>query len=104
MSKEKKTWREDQARFYGSIAWQNLREVIRKERGGLCERCLKRGIYKPGEVVHHIKALDASNVDDPAIALNPENLMLLCVECHADIHAKHPKRYTIDEEGKVICK
>ena len=97
-------WRDRQIQFYGSIAWQNLREAVKKERGGLCERCRKKGIYKAGIVVHHIRELDAANINDPAIALNPENLMLLCVECHAEIHQKHPRRYVIGEDGKVICK
>lgn len=61
--------------------------------------CLKNGIYKAATLVHHIKPVTAENVHDPDITLNPENLMALCVDCHAAIHST--RRYYIDENGNV---
>lgn len=61
--------------------------------------CLKNGIYKAATLVHHIKPVTAENVHDPDITLNPENLMTLCVDCHAAIHST--RRYYIDENGNV---
>lgn len=99
---ENTKWREDQIRFYTSRAWKDLRAYIIKERGGLCESCLKQGIIKAADVVHHIKPVTAENVNDPEIALNPDNLMALCTECHAAIHSG--KRYIIGPDGAVQCR
>ena len=97
--KDNEQWRGEQIAFYSSPAWKNLREYIKKERGGLCEMCLRRGKYTAATLVHHIKPVTAENVNDPEITLNPENLMALCDDCHAAIHST--RRYTIDENGNV---
>jgi len=43
----------------------------------VCERC-----QAPAEIVHHIRAKRAGGSDDP------ENLLALCVLCHAQIEAQ----------------
>ena len=97
---QKETWREEQISFYSSPAWKNLRRYVLKERGGLCEMCLKHGIYKAATLVHHIKPVTAENVNDPEITLNTENLMALCTDCHAAIHSA--RRWYFNENGKMI--
>lgn len=87
--------------FYSSVAWQNCRRSYAAEKAHLCERCLSRGIIKRGEIVHHIQPLNAHNINDPAVALNLDNLMLVCRQCHGEIHAQ--KRFTIDENGKIVA-
>ena len=59
-------------------------------------------IYRPAEEVHHIIKLTPANIDDPEISLNLDNLVSLCHDCHAKRHAK-PKRYKIDDLGRVTC-
>jgi len=88
-------------RFYKSRAWQDTREAYAKSKGGLCERCLERGLIVPGEIVHHIKPITQSNIDDPQITLNWDNLRLLCRPCHEAMHRGTEKRYTVDELGRV---
>lgn len=68
----------------------------------MCERCLKAGIIRPGEMVHHKKHLTEENLNDPAVALNFANLELLCRDCHAAEHAK--RRYWVDVDGFVHTK
>lgn len=92
-------WRTDQVAFYSSPAWKNIRKAVLKERGGLCEMCLKKGIYRAATLAHHIVPLTAENVGNPEISLNTENLMALCADCHAAIHST--RRYTVDENGNV---
>ena len=87
--------------FYGSSAWQETRKAYTKSVGGLCERCLQKGIYKPGVIVHHKKHITPLNVTDPNVTLAWDNLMLLCRECHADVHNGRERRYTIDKLGRV---
>ena len=98
-STNEETWREEQIQFYSSPAWKNLRKVVIKERGGLCEICLKKGIYKAAVLVHHIVPVTSENVSNPEITLNTENLMALCADCHAAIHST--RRYKVDENGHV---
>lgn len=88
-------------KLYKSKAWQCTREAYMKSVGNLCEDCLKKGIYKPGEIVHHKIELTPENINDAEITLSWSNLKLLCRDCHAKIHGTK-KRYKVDEFGRVI--
>lgn len=87
--------------FYNSPAWKNTRREYKKFRGGLCEICWAKGIIKAGEIVHHKIELTPDNIDDANIALNWDNLQLVCRECHAHIHDGRQRRYKLDEYGRV---
>ena len=93
--------------FYASWEWRRCREDFIKSRGGLCERCLAKGIVNAGtkEIplqVHHKDKLTADNVTDPAVALNWDNLELLCKRCHDEQHAaKMQRRWSISPDGAV---
>lgn len=89
--------------FYSSEAWNQCRAGYKKSVGGLCERCLTKGMYVPGEIVHHKVHISPKNISDPGIALNWSNLELLCRECHAEMHGKKRKRFKVDEFGRVIA-
>ena len=88
-------------RFYKGRAWQRVREYAISRDKYLCQDCLKKGIYKPVSEVHHIKPLTPENINDPTIALNPENLVSLCKECHERRHHGTGKRYKVDDFGNV---
>ena len=88
-------------KFYKGKKWQRVRALVWKRDKGLCQRCLRKGIIKAGDTVHHIVALDPDVITDESIALNPDNLETLCRDCHAEVH-KRERRYTIDELGRVI--
>lgn len=96
--------REFAKQFYSSKVWQDCRDTYSKRVGHLCEECLKKGIYTPGVIVHHIEELTPLNIERPEVALNFENLELLCRSCHADQHSKRQRRYTFDEDGKIFLK
>ena len=106
--------------FYSSKAWQDCRNEYAKRQHHLCENCLAKGIYRPGEIVHHVIHLDPITIEKPEIALNFDNLELLCRVCHSKIH-DHPgkgrwteinrrrreekekqNRYKIGKNGKVF--
>lgn len=89
--------------LYNGKAWQDCRSAYKKSKGGLCERCLSKGIYKAGEIVHHKVHISPENINNPQIALNWENLELLCRDCHALEHSKG-KRYKVDELGRVTVR
>ena len=107
--------------FYSSKAWQDCRAEYMKKAVGLCEECMKQGIYKPGVIVHHKIEVTPFNIYNPEITLNHENLELVCRDCHLKIHglsggrwtkvneAKRKmkaaeNRYFVDENGRVTAK
>ena len=95
--------REFSKAFYKSAAWKSCRESYYRSRGGLCEECLRHGLIRSGEEVHHVVALTPDNINDPNVSLNWDNLCLLCHDCHMKRHAKHEKRYRIDKNtGAVV--
>ena len=107
--------------FYSSKAWQDCRNEYAKRRHHLCEDCLRRGIYKPGVIVHHVEELTPFNITNPEIALGFDNLELLCRECHLRKHdleggrwakvnaakkkdKRDARRFSVDEFGRVTAK
>ncbi len=88
--------------FYKSQAWKDCRNAYAARVHHLCENCLARGIYKPGEIVHHIEHITPENISNPEITLNFNNLELVCRDCHAEKHkAKKIFRYEISPDGHV---
>ena len=101
--------RANRASFYQSMAWKDTRKAYLKSVGGLCEKCLAKGIIKPAEAVHHVTPLTEENVFDLNISLSWDNLQALCRTCHAEEHEEmyqklSKRRYIIDKNGKVIIK
>ena len=95
--------REFAKQFYSSKVWQDCRDTYSKRVGHLCEECLKKGIYTPGVIVHHIEELTPLNINNPEIALNYENLKLVCRQCHACQHGQgRQRRYKFDNFGNII--
>lgn len=77
-------------------------------KGYLCERCLARGIIQPGSKeqpleVHHKVPLTRDNVHDPEVALNWDNLELLCKRCHEEERTRKPRRWRVDSAGRVTA-
>lgn len=89
--------------FYHSQAWKKCQASYTKQAHGLCEVCKSKGLIVPGVIVHHKIHLTPENISDPDITLNPGNLMLVCRDCHADIHRERTRRYTADDMGRIIA-
>ena len=74
---------------YKTTEWKFLRKKIRNDAKFICNNCKKfvkpvydkRGFYKYG-IVDHIIPLTDNNFTNPEIALNTDNLQLLCLACH----------------------
>lgn len=71
---------------YRDSRWKVARKECIRRANGLCERCKKKGKYKPGKIVHHKTYLTDDNLTDWNIAFNPNNLEYLCNDCHEDEH------------------
>lgn len=85
---------------YHCTRWYKLRKLKKAESNGFCERCLKKGIYKEGVIVHHKEHINSENYDNDLVMYNLDNLELLCTECHLEEHQNH-KEYYFDKEGNV---
>ena len=70
-----------QAEFYHSTAWKRLSRTFLLSKNYICERC-----GKSAEIAHHRRYLNAENVLNPDISLNPDNLEALCLDCHNTEH------------------
>ena len=88
--------------FYKSRQWQQVRDLAVQRAGGLCERCAKEGKLTPAAVVHHVIPITPENISDPKITMNLDNLMALCVDCHAAMHHEKARaRFIVDSAGRI---
>lgn len=89
-------------KLYNSKAWKQVRHAAIVRDRGMCQY---PGCIRPAEEVHHIIELTPANVDDPKIALNLDNLMCVCRECHFRIHReKILERYRRKARKKILDK
>ena len=98
--------RPKQKKFFSSKKWMRCRDTYLSEHP-VCERCIKMGIAVSAEHVHHKTELTEENVNDPLIALNPDNLEALCFKCHQHEHHSASavgKDYFFDEDGNLQMK
>lgn len=82
------------AQFYNSQEWRQLRQLLIAERTNeddgilYCQHSGKPLLNSYDIVAHHIKPLTLQNVNDYAISLNPDNIMLVSQQAHNEIHAR----------------
>lgn len=79
--------------FYQSKDWIKLTRIIRAERVNeagdlICARCGKPIVRAYDAICHHKIFLTPDNVNDAAVALNPENIEVVHHVCHNRIHDK----------------
>lgn len=74
-------------RFYGSKRWRDLRDMLVIQRHGICERCGRNYSDDTSMLTaHHKEHLTDDTLKDPQVAVNPENIEILCARCHALQH------------------
>ena len=66
--------------------WKHIRDSYARQHP-LCEECLKHGKYVATQEIHHKLPLSKGGTHDWS------NLIALCKECHARIHAKNGDRW-----------
>ena len=87
-------------RFYASKRWRDLREVLIIQRHGVCDRCGKDFSADTSYLIaHHKDHLTDETLADPAVAVNPENIEILCHKCHSHYH---PERGYIKKRKQVF--
>lgn len=82
------------AQFYNSQEWRQLRLMLIAERTNpkdgvlYCQHSGKPLLNSFDIVAHHIVPLTMQNVNDYAISLNPDNILLVSQRAHNEIHAR----------------
>lgn len=93
--------------FYGTTAWKKCRRAVLIRDHGMCVDCMER--FKAGygtrprkaTMVHHIIPYE----ERPDLALNADNLVSLCADCHAKRHPEkggHGSGRDTDREPKKM--
>jgi len=87
--------------FYKSKAWRTVRKEVLRRDLYTCAYC-----YARAEEVHHIIELTPENISDVNIALNPNNLISLCHDCHTKITKGYTgdiqEGFYFDDDGQVV--
>jgi 5-methylcytosine-specific restriction protein A len=76
--------------------WNKVR-AVKLVGNPLCEECLKAGIVKQAEEVHHIKPV----AEFPELRLAIDNLQSLCRVCHNKKTAEEKRNRKKEGEGGV---
>lgn len=86
--------------FYNSKVWEECRLAFLQSKFFVCERC-----GGPATVAHHKVYITPTNINDPNITLNWDNLEALCQECHSKEHNNAcvtAEGLMFDENGDLI--
>ena len=76
--------------FYASDAWRSFRLGIIAERGLRCQECGEIIAIARDLTLHHTPIeLTTGNVHDAMVALNPDNVQLVCSKCHNKVHKRN---------------
>lgn len=74
--------------IYTSTAWRDLRHNLIVERKPVCERCGKLCLDTSQLVGHHKIEINEQNVNDLDIVYNPNNIEIICSDCHNKEHRR----------------
>ena len=87
--------------FYNSKLWRECRRQVLRRDMYTCAHC-----YARASEVHHVIELMPENINDINIALNPDNLISLCHDCHTKITKGFTgdiqEGFIFNDEGQVI--
>ena len=83
-------------KLLNSKRWWEIKRVVWRRAGGLCERCKEEGYIVPGKDCHHIVPVESARTEQEMerLAYDVNNIKLLCIPCHVKTHkemASHKK-------------
>ena len=94
-------------KLLNSRRWHEVKRMVWKRAGGLCERCRREGFIAAGVDCHHKVPVESANPDDPKamerLAYDVSNIELLCVPCHIKTHQELRSHYaeTVKERKEL---
>ena len=92
-------------RLLNSKRWQQVKTIVWRRAGGLCERCKAEGFITQGRDCHHVRPVENSKdlAEMEELAYNVNNIELLCVPCHIKVHQSmrsHSAEYVADNKKR----
>lgn len=73
--------------FYCRKDYLDLAQAYKIKSGGVCAKC--GGVFDISELrPHHKVELTLDNIDDVNVTLNPDNIEVLCHDCHNAAHKR----------------
>ncbi len=73
--------------FYCRKDYLDLAQACKIKSGGVCAKC--GGVFDISELrAHHKVELTLDNIDDVNVTLNPDNIEVLCHDCHNAAHKR----------------
>lgn len=73
--------------FYCRKDYLDLAQACKIKSGGVCAKC--DGVFDISELrPHHKVELTLDNIDDVNVTLNPDNIEVLCHDCHNAAHKR----------------
>lgn len=88
----------DECKFYSWPEWRSTREAVLRLDRNECQACKRKGRYRKGKIVHHVRHLK----DRPDLALSiydPDTghrqLETLCKQCHEAEHPESKRQYAV---------
>lgn len=73
--------------FYCRKDYLDLAQACKIKSGGVCAKC--GGVFNISELrPHHKVELTLDNIDDVNVTLNPDNIEVLCHDCHNAVHKR----------------
>ena len=82
---------ENRKKVYKTKVWQAVRQAVINRDKDICYFCGKLILKR--RTIHHLQELNEDNWQDNSSAYNLDNL----VECHAECHDWHHKRFGYKE-------
>ena len=82
-------------KFYCSRAWRDLSYNLKIAKGGKCERTGEIFTDLSQLIAHHKIELNESNVDNPKIALNPDNIEIISFKEHNKEHRRFGNKQNV---------
>lgn len=80
-------------RLLNARRWTDVKRFVWQRAGGQCEECAAHGIVRAGVDCHHIVPVEtATSVQEmERLCYDVNNIRLLCIQCHSDIHKQQGK-------------
>lgn len=81
--------RRERQKIYNTDRWRKLRLNYLSQHP-LCEECLKKGIIKSAQDIHHVISFMITDdmCERERLAFDSSNLQALCRDCHCEKHNK----------------
>lgn len=77
-------------KLLNSPRWVDVKRLVWRRAGGLCERCKREGFITPGVDCHHKTPVESARDEEEMrrLAYDLNNIELLCIPCHIKTHAE----------------